>query len=152
MSAETYRPLPRREHTKRSDYDVISGTNTHVVGANGWLHEQANTKLDLDEKGNRAIARETGLNTYLRDDQFNFAPAEKFWAGYREFSNLVASVWQEVLNREDAYRLEDDIEVSGLRGEIKDIGRAKLPPAEAREKVAAAIAKYLRKSSVAKER
>lgn len=152
QSAETYRPLPRREHTKRSDYDVISGTNTHVIGANGWLHEQANTKLDIDEKGNRALAREAGLNTYLRDEQFDFAPAEKFWAGYRDFSNLVASVWLDVLNREDSYRLEDDIEVSGLRDEIKDIGKAKLPDAEAREKVAAAIAKYLRKGSVAKDR
>lgn len=149
ISADTYRPLPRREHTKRSDYDVVSGTNTHVVGPDGWLHEQSNTKLDLNDAGHRAIARETGLNSYARDEQFDFAPAEKFWAGYQEFSNLVASVWDDVLAREGAYRLEDDIEVSGLRDEIKELGKAKLPIEEARPKVAAAIEKYLRRDVVA---
>lgn len=45
-SNETYRPLPRREHTIRNDYDVIIGTNRHVLTATGWVHEQDNIKFD----------------------------------------------------------------------------------------------------------
>lgn len=146
-SAETWRPLPRREHTKRSDYDVIAGTNTQLLTANGWAHEQANTKLDLDPS--KAVAREEGLNTYVRDDQYDFSPATKFWENYSEFSNLVTEVWRDVLAKEDSYHLEDDIEVSGLRDEVEALRKAKLPAAEAREKVAAAIRKFLRKAPVA---
>jgi hypothetical protein len=149
VSAESGRPLPRREHTKRKDYDLISGTNTHILTATGWAHEQSNTKLKVTPEGPKAIARENGLNTYTRDDSFNFSAAEKFWAANREFSNMVASEWREVIARENSYKLEDDIEVSGLRDEIKDIGKAKLPLAEAREKVRAVIGKYLRKGDVA---
>lgn len=149
MSADSWRPLPRREHTKRKDYDVVGAINTHLLTANGWAHEQVNTKLILTPEGPKALVREIGLNTYVRDDSFDFSPAEKFWAGYREFSNLVSAEWQEVMARENSYRIEDDIEVSALRDEIKDIGKEKLPTAEAREKVRAAIQKYLRKTSVA---
>nr|WP_286803404.1 DUF6607 family protein [Acinetobacter sp. UBA2063] len=45
-SNETYRPLPRREHTIRNDYDVIIGTNRHALTATGWVHEQDNIKFD----------------------------------------------------------------------------------------------------------
>ncbi len=149
VSAETWRPLPRREHTKRKDYDVVGCINTHIIAANGWGHEQTNTKLILAPDGVKALVRENGLNTYIKDEAYDFAPAEKFWAGYKEFSNLVADCWQEVMARESAYKIEDDIEVSSLRDDIKDIGKEKLPIAEAREKVRAAIGKYLKKTSVA---
>jgi hypothetical protein len=144
VSAETWRPLPRREHTKRSDYDVVGGINTHILTATGWAHEQANTKLDITPSGTKALAREEGLNTYTRDDKFDFSPAEKFWEGYREFSNTVASAWDEVMTRENAYNIEDDIELSDLRDEIKGVNKLKLPAAEAKEKVKLTIAKFLR--------
>src|SRR5262249_44010399 len=47
-SQQTWRPLPRREYTRRSDYDVLVGVNRHVITATGWLHEQDNVKLVLD--------------------------------------------------------------------------------------------------------
>lgn len=145
-SGETWRPLPRREHTKRSDYDVLAGTNTQILTAEGWAHEQANTKLDLDPP--KAVAREEGLNRYTRDEKFDFSPAAKFWETYGHFSNLVTEVWRDVLASEDGYRLEADIEVSELRDEIEALRKANLPASEAREKVASAIRKYFRKTPV----
>jgi hypothetical protein len=146
VSADTWRPLPRREHTKRSDYDAISGTNTHLITAQGWAHEQDNLKLAVRDGQTRAIARERGLNTYTRDEKFDFSPAEKFWVGYRDFSNAVARAWDEVTAREGFYRLEDDIETSGLRDEIKDLAKLKLAPEALGPKIHATIAKYLRNS------
>lgn len=148
-TSDTWRPLPRREHTKRKDYDVIAGTNTHIITANGWAHEQANTKLRVSPEGVKAISREEGLNTYARDEKTDFAPAVKFWDGYKEFSNAVAAEWDAVTARENSYKLEDDIQVSSLRDEMKDISKEKLPIAEAKVKIRAAIEKYLRKPAVA---
>jgi hypothetical protein len=149
VSSDTWRPLPRREHTKRKDYDVIGGVNTHIITNNGWAHEQVNTKLDLTPNGPKALSREAGLNTYVRDESYDFSPAVKFWEGYKEFSDAAMAEWDAVMARENAYRLDDDIEVSGLRDEIKDIGKAKLPIAEAKEKIRAAINKFLKKPAVA---
>src|SRR5690606_5653234 len=55
-SAPTNRPLPRREYSKRKDYDVLIGVNRHVLTPAGWAHEQDNTKLDLDPAGDRFIS------------------------------------------------------------------------------------------------
>lgn len=144
VSGDTWRPLPRREHTKRKDYDVLSGINIHVITPTGWAHEQTNTKLDLTPAGPKAIARELGLNTYTKDESFDYSAAEKYWEGYRDFSNALAEEWEQVIARENAYRIEDDIEVSELRDAMKDIAREKLPIAEARPKIKAAIEKLLR--------
>src|SRR5690606_21853417 len=44
-SSLTNRPLPRREFSKRSDYQVLAAINTHVVTDDGWMHYQSNYKL-----------------------------------------------------------------------------------------------------------
>ena len=45
MSAQTWRPLPRREKSVRSDYDVLIGTNRHTITLNGWSQEEDNLKV-----------------------------------------------------------------------------------------------------------
>lgn len=34
-SDESWRPLPRREHTRRSDYNAIVAINRHTIAAEG---------------------------------------------------------------------------------------------------------------------
>lgn len=89
VSAETWRPLPRREYTHRSDYDVVLGTNGHVITPSGWQHIQDNVKLVL--KDGSKLARERGLNVYERVDepaaqlaQQYLAQTGTFWAEVRE--------------------------------------------------------------------
>jgi hypothetical protein len=65
-SAETWRPLPRREAERAGEYDVLVGVNRHVVTPQGWDHEQDNRKLVLSDA--RSVARERGLNRYVRSD------------------------------------------------------------------------------------
>ncbi|MFB0938546.1 MAG: hypothetical protein QMB29_06395, partial [Urechidicola sp.] len=38
-------PLPRREYSKRSDYNIMSRGNTVQITDYGWLHEQDNDKI-----------------------------------------------------------------------------------------------------------
>lgn len=89
---DTRRPLPRREYTKRDDYDYLLGTNTHTVGPNGWLHFQDNLKIIDRGEAPQAIAHETGLNEYVRTESNRAEAANQWWQenhiawdGIREF-------------------------------------------------------------------
>ena len=40
-------PLPRREYTKRSDYNITARGNRHEITKNGWVHATDNSSLLL---------------------------------------------------------------------------------------------------------
>jgi hypothetical protein len=66
ISEETWRPLPRREFSVRSDYQVLAGTNRHTITPAGWIQEESNLKLVLDASGKPRstlpyLAREYGV-------------------------------------------------------------------------------------------
>jgi hypothetical protein len=95
-SSETWRPLPRREYTKRSDYDVLVGVNRQVLTPSGWAHEQDNTKLVL--RGSpRALVREHGVNVYVRTGARDFAPARDYWRRTETFWRDVRAVWTDLI-------------------------------------------------------
>jgi hypothetical protein len=98
-SNETWRPLPRREHTKRDDYDVLVGRNRHAVTAQGWTHEQDNYKLALRDGGRRIVARETGLNRYERTESPDIAVAVAYWEKTAPFWAAVRDTWSAHLTR-----------------------------------------------------
>lgn len=106
-SEETWRPLPRREYTKRSDYHVIVGRNRHELTPNGWLHFQDNYKLDLDDKsGYPALVRELGENTYTRTSEGDFSAARAFWQAKQAFFGDVRESWAEVLSATPIIQLD----------------------------------------------
>jgi hypothetical protein len=93
-SGETWRPLPRREHTKRSDYDVLVGINQHVVRDDGWSHDQDNAKLVLAD--GRRLVREKGINTYERTTLEGAAMARAYLARTAPFWQAVRARWSEL--------------------------------------------------------
>ncbi len=129
-SGETWRPLPRREYTKRDDYDVLIAINRHTLTPEGWAHEQVNGKLDLAPPADRFIARETGLNLYSRSSD-DFDAARSWWENNRDFSNALAAVWEEVIASHARYKIADDIDTAKLRSELKRVAAA-TPSAEER--------------------
>ncbi len=90
-----YRPLPRREHTRRSDYNAVGAINRHTIVPAGWTHEQDNTKAIRDADGNvtGAIAREFGFNDYRRTDAIDFAPAIAYWEATQGYWARVRARW-----------------------------------------------------------
>ena len=114
-SGDTARPLPRREHTKRKDYEIVGGINRHTLTPAGWTHEQDNTKLQLRDGQRVPLARETGLNTYRRVTDFDFQPALTFWAGEAPFWKQVVSAWDEVQQRRPEFAIKDKFDVPALR-------------------------------------
>jgi len=89
-SDRTLRPLPRREYTKRSDYQALDVVNRHALTPAGWVHEQDNTKLVIDADGRmHALAHERGINSYTRIADYDFA------AG-REYCSKTSAYWADV--------------------------------------------------------
>jgi hypothetical protein len=100
-SQETWRPLPRREHTTREDYHVLVSRNRHVITPEGWVHEQDSRKLVLDAAGRpeRHLVHETGLNRYVRCDPALLAPATDYWQQHAAAWSEVRAAWNRVLDR-----------------------------------------------------
>lgn len=73
-------PLPRREYSKRDDYNILRRTNQHEILPNGWLHNQDNEKI-IRSKGEKdyKLASEKGINTYVKVDDSRCAAAQKYW-------------------------------------------------------------------------
>jgi hypothetical protein len=69
--------LPRREYTKRSDYQVVEVVNRHTLTPADWIHEQDNTKIVLGSAGTHALAREVGVNSYSRITDYDLSAF--FW-------------------------------------------------------------------------
>ena len=94
-SNQTWRPLPRREYTTRSDYDVLVGVNRHRITATGWEHEQDNVKLVLDPQ--HRLVREHGLNSYTRTKSAETQPAALYWQSTAPFWKEVRAEWARAL-------------------------------------------------------
>lgn len=106
----TWRPLPRREYTKRDDYDVMIGRNRHTLSHTGWVHEQDNYKLVLRDGERHVLCRETGLNTYDHIDVAKADAARGYWSRTREFWKQVRSAWDGILVPGATVALQSEID------------------------------------------
>lgn len=99
-SGETWRPLPRRDYTKRNDYHVLVARNRHTITPNGWVHEQDNYKLILDDAGNpgKVLVHESGLNVYDKVDDVDFAAGRQYWDATSAYWQDVRVVWADILD------------------------------------------------------
>ncbi len=95
----SWRPLPRREHTKRDDYNAILAVNRHTLTPDGWTHEQFNTKVQRGGDGiTRPLVREFGFNDYRRTRAVDFAPVYRYWEKTAAYWARVRTRWETVLS------------------------------------------------------
>lgn len=94
-SDRTWRPLPRREYTVRSDYNAINAENRHTIVPGGWTHEQDNTKTVREgERTAETLVREFGFNDYRRIAGFDFKPAYEYWDATKDYWARVRGEWE----------------------------------------------------------
>ncbi len=89
-------PLPRREYTKRADYNVMRRRNRQEVTAYGWVHEQDNDKVIRSETGDELLAQEKGWNTYTKVADNKCQLAIDYWKEHGQFWADVRHVWNEL--------------------------------------------------------
>ena len=99
-----WRPLPRRDATKRDDYHTIDAVNRHAITPDGWVHEQDNSKLILTGD-QHLLVREVGVNTYAKSDEYNAAIADDYWAKTSAYWAGVRDMWTVMEASNDAFGL-----------------------------------------------
>ncbi|MBB1060107.1 DUF6607 family protein [Marilutibacter spongiae] len=106
-----WRPLPRREYTKREDYNALSVVNRHTVTPNGWTHEQFNTKVQRNADGSHvALVREFGFNDYQKAEEVDFSAAYAYWDATQAFWAKVRARWDGFLVEGTGARLKTKID------------------------------------------
>lgn len=112
-SERAWRPLPRREHTVRSDYDVMEGVHRIVLTPTGWLHEQNNWKRVAGETAEggapRYVAQEIGLDRYERITAPGLGAADDYWKKTGAYWAVVRRAWREIYAQRDRFTLQPKV-------------------------------------------
>jgi hypothetical protein len=150
-----WRPLPRREFSVRSDYQVLIGHNRHIITPTGWVHEQANLKVKLDEAGRvlakaPVVAREQGFNRYERIEGYDWSPGDRYLQATEPVWSEVRRQWDRLIARPGPLRLKGAPDKDSLfvplyeyAGALAEPGAKPPSQAEIRQHVEKAVQDYL---------
>ena len=116
-------PLPRREFSKRSDYNVMKRTNKHALTNYGWVHEQDNEKVIRTDKGDSVIVQEKGFNRYTKIDKKNCKLAIDWWKDNEAYWELVRIEWQKVFDRKMDLSLQKKVDDKLLWQALFDLNK-----------------------------
>jgi hypothetical protein len=103
--SETDSPLPRREFTKRSDYNVLRRGNRIYLTPQGWMYEQDNKKMIRTPEGDKLLAQEKGYEEFTKVDEAKFAYAKKWWNGQQAYWADVRAAWDNVFAKNNTIKL-----------------------------------------------
>lgn len=95
----TAAPLPRREYTKRNDYNITMRGNRHEITDTGWVHDQDNSKILRTDGEDVLIANEKGYNVYKKVADSRCSVAKEWWTKHTEKWQSVRNKWDEVFSR-----------------------------------------------------
>lgn len=108
--SKTPAPLPRREYTKRTDYNVMLRLNHHEITDYGHVHEQDNQKIIRTEAQEQLLAEEKGINAYRKVEDSKCIAAKEWWEKNRLFWADVRATWSEVFAQNKNIQLLDKVE------------------------------------------
>lgn len=99
-------PLPRREYTKRKDYNILRRTNTIIVRDTGWVHDQDNAKIMRGDGKTELLVEEKGKNTYTRVNDSFCEAAKTYWANNKTYWESVRKVWDDYMAANEVVSLK----------------------------------------------
>jgi hypothetical protein len=115
-------PLPRREFSKRSDYNVMQRNNRHMLTEDGWLHEQDNLKILRTGQGDSILVAEKGLNRYTKVDEKKCEVAKKWWTQNNAYWKLVRLEWDRLFAQKQDLQLVKTIDNKLLWKSLFELG------------------------------
>lgn len=114
-------PLPRREFSKRKDYNVMKRRNRQEITANGWLHEQDNDKI-LRDGADELIAQEKGMNQYIKVTESKCQLANDWWAKNNLYWTDVRAVWDELFAKNETVKINMKVAGTKLYQRLFELG------------------------------
>ena len=113
--SKTPAPLPRREYTKRNDYNITLRGNRQEITNFGWIHDQDNEKVIREEGTDDVIiAVEKGYNTYKKVADSKCKAAQDWWKEHLDKWSIVRAKWSEVYGRNNTLKLETKVDNKAL--------------------------------------
>lgn len=100
-------PLPRREYTTRSDYNLMRRTNRIIPTADGWVHEQDNDKIIRTSKGDSLLVQEKGFNVYKKIEDSKCAKALAAWEESVAFWQVVRKEWAYYIDKQSTLSVKE---------------------------------------------
>ena len=120
--AESYSPLPRREFSKRNDYNLMLRKNRHEITPEGWVHEQDNDKIIRKVEGDELLAEEKGYNTYVKVDDSRCKAAQKWWGENEAYWAEVRAAWNEIYAQQKTLNIKTKVADKILYQKIFNLG------------------------------
>ncbi|WP_340076117.1 DUF6607 family protein [Leptobacterium sp. I13] len=115
-------PLPRREFTKRNDYNVTIRRNRHEITNEGWVHNQDNDKVIRKAgKEDFVLAQEKGYNTYVKVADSKCQAAQDWWEEHKLFWRSVRNNWEQIFSRKKELELKMKVEGKRLYEYLFDL-------------------------------
>jgi len=115
-STPTLRPLARRDAVRHPPYDHYRGTNRHAITPTGWVHEQDNAKIGLQDGAATTFVHETVLNTYDRATDFPIAAGDEYWRATESYWAAVRAEWDRVIEAGGGVHVEEEAENGAITG------------------------------------
>lgn len=114
-------PLPRREFTTRSDYNVLKRHNHYEILKDGWVYEQDNEKILRENGVDKLICWEKGIEKFSTGN-YNCQPAIDWWNANQKYWADVRKVWDEIYAKNDSLKLQIKIDDKLLFMELFELG------------------------------
>jgi hypothetical protein len=140
-------PLPRREYSVRSDYNILRRTNRLNITDSGYLHEQDNQKIIRQAGTDQLLVEEKGHNRYKRIADQECAVAKEYWEKNKSYWSKVRKFWADYINTHKVIKLKNKIEGKLLHEYLlalaKEYTEKKFSDAEIDSRIKAEISRFI---------
>ena len=108
---KTDAPLPRREYSKRDDYNILVRGNRVKLTDYGWLHEQDNDKIiRTTGEADELLVQEKGYNTYNKVPDETCKVAKAWWKENNKVWKKINNEWDKVFAKNTEVKLKDKVD------------------------------------------
>lgn len=140
-------PLPRREYSVRSDYNILKRTNRLSITDKGYIHEQDNEKIIRKDGVDKLLTQEKGINSYKRLDDKECDAAKYYWENNKVYWGKVRKVWADYIATQTTISLKTKVEGKVLHDYLfalaKDYASKKVSDADIDARIKAEITKFI---------
>ncbi|MGC4101584.1 DUF6607 family protein [Ferruginibacter sp.] len=149
-----FAPLPRREYSVRSDYNILKRQNRIIIDTDGWIHDQNNQKIIRATDGtDKLLTEEKGLNTYKKINESACQAAKDYWEKNKVYWTKVRTAWEDYIKTHAVIKLKEDAGGKPMHDLLfaiaKDFADKKITDVQVDEKIKATFDKYLSEEKTA---
>lgn len=139
-------PLPRREYSIRSDYNVLKRGNRIILNEDGWIHDQDNQKIIRESGTDKLLVEEKGINSYKRIDDKQCAAGAAYWKKNKLYWSKVRAVWEQYMAQHNTVTIKDKVDGKQLHdylfAQAKDFATGKIAAADIDASIKASVERY----------